>query len=230
MASGRVATLAVCSLLTAASAQGSASPTAEPTLVRDECRVGKSPNTPATTCLDAFKACETEEEVVWLSGSATTGPYQAYCGPEGWALAMRIDGGATTFTYTSPYWTSNVLYNDVVEDVWDVSEAKLQTYVSLPLQQIRVVMRDENGVPGSSPVDITLNRTYPSLQAVFSNGDGALPTSIDRSSWLAVLPPGSPAINGNGCGRQGINVRNGRQAEKKKSVVSTLLLVSFCAS
>jgi hypothetical protein len=163
---------------------------------------GLAPEAPATSCLDAYRSCGSTDTIVWIKPGADPA-YAAYCAADGWALALRVDGTAPTFNYSSPLWTSTALYNPDVNDVWFVSDAKLAPFVSHPVRQVRLVFK-EPGDAGATgpPLVLTLPAPAASLQALFAAG-AAVRTDADVAAWTAAAVS-PPAPQHTACAPQGV--------------------------
>lgn len=79
-----------------------------------DCATGLAPGTPALSCAHALAACGHANARLWLAppANAIAAPYEALCADAGWVLALRVDGSAGTFAYSSAAWTSPALLNE----------------------------------------------------------------------------------------------------------------------
>jgi len=112
----------------------------------------------------------------------------------GWTLIMKLSGHETTFDYDDSDWTNTSLLR---EDSLDLSEeeAKLDTYLRLPLTELRLGMT----VSGTTRW-VTVSATATSMHELM-NGPFQ-PTAIGRTAWESLVP--SPQLQ-NRCGREGFN-------------------------
>ncbi len=141
----------------------------------------------------------------------TTGAvYQAYCdmvsgdGTDGgvaggWTLALKIDGTNTSaLDYDDPLWTNEVALGADQPDL-DTREAKLPSFWSVPMTELRVGMI-EDGTTRWLGVPLAFPSGPVSLLYVIQNG--APQTMLGRSAWEGLLAVGSLQTN---CAWEGID-------------------------
>lgn len=154
------------------------------------CAIGEAEGTPAGTCLDAFEACgaSMSDKLVWIQPNWPTGlPYQAWCGADGYTLAMKIDGTTNTFGYESPLWESAALLNGDPAAYTTVANAKLEPFVNHPVDAVKLEFTASLGA--GTPVVITRNSSAPSLLSLFRGGFSV--TDAPRQAWLDGLVGGA---------------------------------------
>jgi hypothetical protein len=113
-------------------------------------------------------------------------------------LGLKVDGNQGTFVHGSALWTST----DALGVATDLTlvEAKSPAFWTVPMTQVRVVMRDRsvdrNLTAGFNPPP----GTPTTLRALFVGP--YYPTSNPRSAWLGLVSSGSLQTN---CQQQGLN-------------------------
>lgn len=137
--------------------------------------------------------------VYWLDPEADgKGAFRVWCDQTvnggGWTLAAKMDGGKSTFAYDSQLWTTDALLAEAQVST-AASEAKYQSFNSLPLKELRLVM----AASGSTNATI-LSVPAGSLKAVFSGPYQA--TSLGRNGWKAMMSGASMQPY---CNREGFN-------------------------
>lgn len=135
------------------------------------------------------------------AGPAT--PHAAYCelSTGGYTLALKADGAKTTFLYDSPLWTDETLLSPDSTDMSE-TEAKLTPFVTLPVRDMRIVMkRGAESRALSVPLKDAADGGK-SLRAIFSS-DKVVPTSAGRSGWLSLIE--EPLVDLN-CNEEGFNL------------------------
>ncbi|GMV38631.1 MAG: hypothetical protein AMXMBFR64_03470 [Myxococcales bacterium] len=150
--------------------------------------------------------------VYWLSpggGSA----FQAYCemvaDGGGWTLLMKVDGNQGTFTYDSANWTSTGTVNPSSPG-FDLTEAKLASFSTLPFTELRLGMRD-----GATTKWITVSKTAASLRDVMVGGYQS--TSLGRNTWKSLINGSSLQAN---CNMEGFNAVCGGDTRVRIGIVN----------
>jgi hypothetical protein len=129
-------------------------------------------------------------------------PFLDYCAMNvaggGWTLLMKIDGAKSTFLYQSSLWESSPTFQPEFPS-YDLNEAKLQSYVSLPFANLLVGMRVDNttrfavlAIGGSSLRDLMANGFHPS--------------ALGRDGWEAISLGSLQTF----CNAEGVNVATAR--------------------
>jgi hypothetical protein len=133
-------------------------------------------------------------------GAGGTAPFSAYCemGDQegGWTLALKIDGEASTFGYSSELWENTFTLNEAFADL-DEQEAKLATFHTVPFTELRVGMTDQGETRW-----LVFERTAPSLRSLFA-GESLTETELGRAAWRSLVASSSLQDN---CNREGFNV------------------------
>ena len=172
-----------------------------------------SAENPSTSC----KAIKTSTPgalsgVYWLSPGGTS-PFQTWCDMEsaggGWTLLMKVDGSSGTFTYDSAYWTNTSVYN-AGSPGYDLSEAKLASFHTLPFSELRVGMR-----VGSTVNWVTIPKSAASLRDVMAGGFQS--TSVGRNGWKALISGSSLQPN---CNQEGFNSVCGGDTKVRIGIVN----------
>lgn len=145
--------------------------------------------------------------------------YEAYCHMDcddggdtgGWTLALKIDGTILgTLYYGDALWTNATALNPDKPDL-DMNEAKLASFWSVPLTELRVGM-NESGTTRWLIVPLPVPGGVPaSLLNLVTMGSNAPQTNLGRAAWEGLLSNGSlqtqckwEGINANGMIRIGI--------------------------
>jgi len=140
--------------------------------------------------------------------------YEAYCemggdggvdgdgGPAGgWTLALKIDGNQATFPYGAALWTNATAYNADKPEL-DTNEAKLASFWSVPVTELRVGMTD-GGVTRWLVVPLAAPAGFPvPLLDLVSLGANPPQTTLGRAAWEGLLVKGSIQTH---CNWEGIN-------------------------
>ena len=150
------------------------------TTARAQC-LGHSAVYPAPSCVAVLRACNASNGVFWLRPGSTT--YQAFCGVDGWVLAMTIDGWSSTLAYSSPLWENDALLNDAALSPSQATNAKLAPFLDLPGDSVRLVM--SIGTASGQPV-VASPGPFTSLRALLAGGFHA--TTTARSDWFSLQP------------------------------------------
>jgi hypothetical protein len=132
-------------------------------------------------------------------GVGNVDPFDAYCDMTteggGWTLVLKADGTQSNFSYSSAYWTNANLFNAWSAGL-DSTEAKLQSWNSVPFDVVRVGLTDpRDGM--TRYLEISRPGTL-SISKLFSNT--ASPTTLGRPAWEGLLSVGSlqPTFCGEG--------------------------------
>ena len=117
----------------------------------------------------------------------------------GWTLAMKIDGHDTgALDYDDALWTNEVALNAGQPDL-DRNEAKLPSFWSVPMTELRVGMVEDTTTRWLV-VPLAVAGGAVSLFYVIQNG--APQTTLGRGAWEGLLANGSLQTQ---CAREGIN-------------------------
>lgn len=124
--------------------------------------------------------------------------FPVYCemtGDAGWTLVLKIDGEENTFLYNSTHWTNKSNFGSNTD--LSLTEAKSPAFWTVPMTQVRVVMRD-----GGTDRDLAVSFEQPpsTLHALFAGPFRA--TNNSRDEWLGLVASGSLQTR---CQRQGLN-------------------------
>ncbi|MBK9753317.1 fibrinogen-like YCDxxxxGGGW domain-containing protein [Nannocystis sp.] len=143
-------------------------------------------------------------------GAGPGAPFMVHCemvaDGGGWTLVVKVDGRAKTFQYALPdveldHWDDPDSFG---EPAYDHTEAKLPSYASVPLSELRVGLEYpvvEAGAP--QPNTLVMPAQGPSLHALMA-ADQALEVAPSTGSWQALVPDALLQV---GCLRQGLNIR-----------------------
>lgn len=147
-----------------------------------------------------------------------TGVIDVYCDSDaddgGWALLLKADGRETTFRYDAEIWTNDTLLAEAANDPSTV-EAKLPAFLSLDVQELRVVM-----ITGAETRSLVtrMNEEGPRpLRGWLSMaGKG---TNSRAADWISLVPGAELQPN---CNRNGLNVlhNNGCCAKVRIGIVT----------
>jgi len=123
----------------------------------------------------------------------------------GWTLVVKVDGRAKTFQYALPEvqldrWDDPDSFG---EPAYDHTEAKLPSYASVPLSELRVGLEYPVGAGAPQPNTLVMPAQGPSLHALMA-ADQALEVAPSTGSWQALVPEALLQV---GCLRQGLNIR-----------------------
>lgn len=137
-----------------------------------------------------------------IDPEGTGQPFPVYCdmvgGDEGWTLVLKIDGTQDTFRYDAALWTNTTALGNATD--LTASEAKSPAFWTVPMTQVRVVMR-EAGDDRNMTVSFNPALSNPTtLRALFLGP--YYPTNNPRSAWLGLVSSGSLQTN---CQQQGLN-------------------------
>ena len=168
-------------------------------------------------CVTAGTSCATiladnssaQSGIYFITGGGSSA-FPVYCDMTsdggGWTLIMKIDGTKTTFGYPSAYWTNTTVYQDNFPDL-DGNEAKLASYSTVRVDQVRVGMLDGGTMRF---VKFPLHAT--SFYAAISPGT-QVTTTLGRTTWEGLLA--SPSLQPN-CNSEGLNATCGASPEKAR--------------
>lgn len=139
-------------------------------------------------------------------GEGELPPYEAYCELElmggGWTLVLKADGQSDVLGWSSELWTNESTYQPQYPDL-DHHEAKLASYLHVPLSEILVGMEQPIGTdPTPSLQWLSLPIVGSSLHALISPGTH-VPTSLGRDAWKGLIAGSSLQYS---CNREGLNV------------------------
>jgi len=118
-------------------------------------------------------------------------------------MALKIDGGLSTFSYPSTHWTTNSVLN-TGSPAFDGNEAKLSSYNVMPFRELMVTFRTcRTTACGLGPYATVYTSTtaVSSLLALISPGT-AIGTGLGRAGWMNLLPGSALEAN---CNMEGIN-------------------------
>lgn len=157
----------------------------------------------------------------WLDpdGSGSAPPFQAWCDLQGdgggWTLALKVDGSDAKADYDGTIWTDSVAINPSSGDLAP-TVAKLASFWSLPLQQVRIGMRPVAKDGKIGPLHwLVLNVTAPSLRDVFASAE---PTHTEAGifDWETLLPDASLQAH---CHAEGLNMQSGGGAAVRVGIL-----------
>lgn len=138
--------------------------------------------------------------------------FNVYCemiGTEGWTLALKANGAATTFAYSAAHWTTSSTLNTTSTDL-SLTEAKFASFNTMPFTQLRLGMRE-----GTTDRFITVAATGTSLLSRFST-TGYLATAAGRSAWQSLI--GTPRLQ-QYCSQEGTNNAVGTYASVRIGIL-----------
>jgi hypothetical protein len=176
------------------------------------------PASPLGSCLELLQAGATKNGVyeIDIDGSGPSLPFNVYCEMSieggGFTLALKADGGNPTFLYDSPLWTNTSLLNETNANL-DSTEGKFQSFVSMPISDVLLGIRD---LPSSGPtryLRIPVNAA--NLRELFSGP--FVPTTSGRSAWRQLMPNGSLQYN---CNSEGFNNKAGGKMHLRLGIIS----------
>ncbi len=136
-------------------------------------------------------------------------PFEVFCEMKafegGWTLVLKVDGEQDTFSYNQDIWLNADTLNPQNSDL-SHNQAKLASYHTVPFTEMLVGLEapvlDDDPI---TPTYLVVPLAGGSLHELVSP-DQHIPTDLGEAAWLGV-------INGSalqpGCGREGINVREG---------------------
>jgi hypothetical protein len=131
-----------------------------------------------------------------MTGSAP--PFLAFCGMNvaggGWTLLMKVDGAKSTFPYSSPFWLNDEVFRPDFPS-YDLNEAKLSSYASLPFANLLVGIRI-----GDMTHFATLAIGGSSLRDVMATGFH--PSALGRDGWESISLGSLQSF----CNVEGVNV------------------------
>lgn len=142
-------------------------------------------------------------------GAGPGAPFMVHCemvaDGGGWTLVVKVDGREKTFQYALPdaeldHWDDPDSFG---EPAYDHTEAKLASYASVPLSELRVGLEYPVGEGAPQPNTLVMPAQGPSLHALMA-ADQALEVAPSIGSWQALVPDALLQV---GCLRQGLNIR-----------------------
>ncbi len=114
-------------------------------------------------------------------------PFPVYCDMTtnggGWTLILKAHPASGNFHYFSPLWTNSATHNPGAT-AFDQTEAKFQSFSTVPFTNVLVGMRD-----GGAVRYVTLTKSSSSMQAMLSGGFNG--TSVGRNAWKGLMASGS---------------------------------------
>lgn len=170
--------------------------------------VGSVCNTTTGSC-EYAKSCKALRDAqpgflsaVYKLEPAGTAPFDAYCdmvtNGGGWTLALKANGGLPTFGYNQALWTNTAVYNPDKPN-FDDTEAKLQTFASVPFSDLMIGIR-QAGTTRYAVLAVGISGA--SLYTMFATG-AHTPLSVSRDTWKGLLTTSSLQPN---CNKSGLNV------------------------
>lgn len=157
------------------------------------------------SCKEALKLPNHPSGVYAIdAGDASPVPvFLAYCDMTtangGWTLVLKVDGSKPTFKHDDNIWENGNFINEAFPDL-DKTEAKLQSFVKTPFEQILITMED-NGQRRSMIGDVSIGNAVPSMQSQLAGG-GFHAIKAGRARWEGLLE--SPSLQAN-CNYEGFN-------------------------
>ncbi len=110
---------------------------------------------------------------------------------------MKVSGASNTFNYDSPWWKIKPPYN-AAKPGFDMNQAKLNSYGTVPFKQLRLGMK-----VGSKVRWLTVNYQASSLYAAIADGKYRQ-TKRGRNGWLSLVSDSSLQQY---CNQEGFNAR-----------------------
>jgi len=151
---------------------------------------GQSDLTPGLSAIDILKNNKNATSgVYWIDpdGDGSIEPFQAYCDMTtdggGWTLLMKLNGDNETFQYSSAYWTDSQVFNAASPD-FDTTEAKLQSYNSVPFDEVLLVMK-QTTEPITDVRHLVIETEAESMAALMAGGH--IETALGRDTWTGLL-------------------------------------------
>lgn len=118
----------------------------------------------------------------------------------GYVLLAKQDGRLSTWTYTSPLWTTSNTLNPT-SFALDMTEAKLDAFNLFPVSTLRLGME----IIGTSSINwltLPIPGAASTLLSKMSSGN-FIPTSVGRAAWKSLIgPTSSLQLN---CNAEGLN-------------------------
>lgn len=142
--------------------------------------------------------------VYWIQPKGQTSAFKVLCVFDksffggGWTLVLKLDGGRSTFKYSSALWTnSNTLSPTALK--LDGTEAKFASFHTMPFKELMLWYATASKV-GAARIEATGT----SLLSIFKGGKNQkFKKNLGRSNWTRLLDNGSMQRH---CSREGFNV------------------------
>ena len=105
----------------------------------------------------------------------------------GWTLILKADGTQPTFVYEAAAWLDASTLNVDHPAFDDGFEAKLESYNSVPVTEVRVGLQSPVKSGQYRYLVLPLPSAYPSFGAMMAP-DVLVPTAAGRAAWLGLIP------------------------------------------
>ncbi|AKF09711.1 hypothetical protein DB32_006860 [Sandaracinus amylolyticus] len=132
-------------------------------------------------------------------GAGASPPFWTWC-LDGWTLLLKVDGGSPRMAFTNDEWVTSTAAPFGTEMPGAVEDAMLPSYWSLPVRELRVVMRE--GATSRDQVFPLLGEGLPVTLVSAVRDDVPVEVGGTLAEWTSLV--GTTAVQGEACTRVGI--------------------------